>query len=189
VLIAAGVALLAIAAHVSFPVPGSAVPQTAQTLVVVLVGAALGARQGTVALCMYLLLGAVGLPVFADGTSGVSHLFGPTAGYLFGFVLSAGLVGRLRERARLNRFDRALLAGILAHLIILTLGGLWLARGIGFGPAFESGVQPFLWGGIVKSAVAAAVIVGTLRTRGRASALGRVSEGVAGETTDSQNSP
>ena len=87
------VTALAVSARVSVPVPGSPVPQSLQTLAVVLVGAFLGPVRGGVAIGIYLILGAIGLGVFADGASGYDHLVGPTAGYLIGFVVAAVVVG------------------------------------------------------------------------------------------------
>ena len=89
----AGVAAVALAARVSVPVPGSPVPQSLQTLAVVLVGAWLGSARGAAALVAYLLAGALGLPVFADGGAGPAYATGPTAGYLAGCVAGAALVG------------------------------------------------------------------------------------------------
>lgn len=91
--VAVAVLAVALAAQVSVPVPGSPVPQSLQTLAVVLVGAWLGPRTGAIALTTYMVLGAAGLPVFADGAGGIEHLAGPTLGYLVGFVVAAALMG------------------------------------------------------------------------------------------------
>ena len=160
----AAVLLIAISARVSVPVPGSEVPQSLQTLAVVLVGAQLGARDGGFAAALYLALGAVGLPVFADGAGGFAHLLGPTAGYLVGFVLAAVLVGWGVGTAR-GGFLRAFLLMAAAHLLILGLGSLRLSLQIGAPEALRTGVFPFLWGGVVKSAVGAAVWWGRGRWR------------------------
>lgn len=149
---------LAVSARVSVPVPGSAVPQSLQTLAVVLVGASLGSVRGSLALVLYLLVGAAGGPVFADGAAGAAHLVGPTGGYLIGFVLAAGLVGWGTERdGVLPRASvRAFLFMALGHAIILALGWLRLSVQLGVWEALEAGVLPFLWGGVAKSAVGAA---------------------------------
>src|SRR3954467_8614038 len=98
-----GAALLtALCAQVSIPVPGSPVPITGQTFAVLLCGAALGANRGAAAMGLYLLLGVVGLPVYADADSGVHVVWGATGGYLVGFVIAGYVVGRLAE-ARLDR--------------------------------------------------------------------------------------
>lgn len=151
------VAVLAIGIFARFDlnVPGSPVPQSAQTLAVLLVGAVLGARAGILALLTYLAFGAVGAPLFADGAAGWQHLLGPTSGYLVSFVVAAGVVGWLADRGSLERFGPALTAMLAAHAIILALGWLRLGTAIGFGEAFLQGVQPFIVGGVAKSLLAA----------------------------------
>lgn len=165
--IAAAVVLVALAARVDVPVPGSPVPQSLQTLAVVVVGAWLGPLLGTSALALYVLVGALGAPVFADGASGIGVLTGPTAGYLVGFVLAAGVMGvwtRQRhwwDAAGLRAaFLTAAALAVVGHLVILGLGWLRLAALMGAGPAFTGGVAPFLWGGVAKSLVGAAIVVG-----------------------------
>ncbi len=138
-------------------IPGTSVPQSAQTLAVVLVGAFLGARDGALALVLYLLAGGAGVPVFADGASGWPHLAGATGGYLVGFVLAAGIVGWFADRGHVARLRAALVVMVVGHVVILSLGWLRLAWSLGPGEAFASGVAPFLSGGLAKSVVAAAI--------------------------------
>jgi len=160
------VALVALSSRLSVTIPGSPVPQSAQTLAVVLVGALLGARQGSLAIGAYVLAGGLGLPVFADGASGWSHLIGPTAGYLAGFLLAAWGVGRLADRGRLETLGPAVLVMLAAHAVILTLGWVRLAASLGPVEAFEGGVAPFVLGGIVKSFLAAGLAVLATVARG-----------------------
>ena len=148
------VTALALAARVDVPVPGSPVPQSLQTLAVVLVGAFLGPRRGMLALLLYMAAGAAGVPVFADGASGARHLIGPTGGYLLGFVGGAGVAGLWRERGGCRRWLPCLGGMLVAHLVILAAGWGGLSLLLGPAPAFASGVAPFLWGGVVKSGVA-----------------------------------
>ena len=155
---ALAIGCIAVCARVSISVPGTPVPQSAQTLAVVLVGAFLGARDGTSALALYLLSGAAGLPVFADGAFGWRHLVGPTGGYLTGFVLAAAIVGRLVDRGYAARLRTAVVVMIGGHVIILSLGWLRLAWSLGPWEAFASGTAPFLWGGLAKSIVAGIVV-------------------------------
>jgi biotin transport system substrate-specific component len=153
--LALAVTALAVSARVSVPVPGSPVPQSLQTLAVVLVGASLGSLRGGLVLALYLLVGAIGMPVFADGAAGVAHLVGPTSGYLVGFVVAAAVVGWGAELAR-AAFLRAFFLMALGHLLILGLGWLRLSFQLGSLGALEAGVLPFLWGGVAKSAAGAA---------------------------------
>ena len=151
----------ALAARVDVPIPGSPVPQSLQTFAVVLAAVWLGSRDGAVALLLYLLVGLLGAPVFADGAAGVAVLTGPTGGYLIGFVLAAALGGAIAARRHRERIWQpvVLLAGVAAHVLILAAGWAGLARQIGAAAAWQHGVAPFVVGGLVKS-LAAALVVG-----------------------------
>jgi biotin transport system substrate-specific component len=151
-----GSAILTISAK--FEVPFYPVPMTLQTLVTVLLGMAFGARLGAATVLLYLAEGALGLPVFAGTPErgiGIAYMMGPTGGYLVGFVLSAAVAGWLTER----RHDwRALLLAVIAgSLVVFIPGLLWLAWLIGFEQAIVHGLMPFLWGTLLKGAVAMAL--------------------------------
>lgn len=158
VLIAFGSVLLALSAKVNLPLP--LVPMTLQTLVVVLIGAAYGARLGAATVLAYLVEGAAGLPVFAGPVGGLAPLLGPTAGYLAGFVVAAVLVGWCAERGFDRSMAKLFVAMFAGHLAILTLGFAWLAFGLDLGltKAWWVGVVPFLAGSLVKSALGAALL-------------------------------
>ena len=165
---------VAVAARLSMPIPGAAVPQSAQTLAVIVVGGLLGPGLGAAAMVLYIGLGAAGLPVFADGASGVSAAVGPSAGYLLGFVVAAWGIGKRmrspaihRNAGRMVQLWQLCLGGIALHLVILSLGGLRLAAITGLPVAISSGVLPFLWGGVVKSGVAAVMLSAWLRRSNR----------------------
>lgn len=165
------VGLIALGARVDVAVPGSPVPQSLQTLAVLAAGLALGPRWGLAAGVLYLAAGAVGLPVFAGGASGVSTLTGPTAGYLVGFPLAALLVGAgSRALSPVPLWRTMVLAlglGLAGHLVILALGWGGLALRIGAAEALSAGVAPFLWGMAVKSAALSLIapLLTTLRDR------------------------
>jgi len=153
-------AAVSFAARVTIPVPGASAPQTLQTLAVVLSGMWLGPVWGPMAMLFYIGAGAAGLPLFADGASGVEVLQGPTAGYLVGFVLGAGIAGWSSRRAWISPLASLVwMAGmaLVAHAAILTLGWVRLVPIAGAAVAFSTGVSPFLLGGIVKSVLAAGV--------------------------------
>lgn len=168
-----GAAAIALGARFSVDLPGTPVPQSAQTLAVLLVGIFLGRVWGPVSVGVYLLAGALGLPVFADGKSGLGVLVGPTAGYLAGFLIAAWMAGEWRGRTRRHSFVAECVTAfgvmLLAHAVILLLGWLRLAVALGGLRAWEAGVAPFLVGGAIKSLVAAAVLLG-LRARAEDSA-------------------
>lgn len=149
---------IAVSARLSFPVPGSAVPQTAQTLVVALSGILLGPALGAGAVVIYLLLGALGVPVFAGGAAGIAHMMGPTAGYLMGFVPGAWVAGAISGRDRAGHPGRLLAAFLLAHCLILGLGWFRLTWLLGGREAWRQGVVPFLLVGILKSVAGVAVV-------------------------------
>ena len=158
-----GFALLtALAAQVRIPIPGSPIAITGQTFGVLLAGAALGSRGGVTSMMIYLGLGAAGLPFFAGGAGGWPYATGASFGYLMGFVVAAGVVGRLAEQRR----DRAVRSAIVMFLIgsaaVYTLGVTWLWATVDairtLGGALRSGLYPFVAGDIVK-AVAAGLLV------------------------------
>src|SRR3954454_616481 len=131
ILIALGTALLTLSAKVNLPLPY--VPMTLQTLVVLMIGAAYGWRLGSLTVIAYLAEGAIGLPVFAGPVGGVAPLVGPTAGYLYGFVLAAFATGWLSQRG----WDRSVVwlfvAMAIGHILILGTGFAWLAFGMKLG--------------------------------------------------------
>jgi biotin transport system substrate-specific component len=117
--------LTAIAAQVTIPV--KPVPFTLQTVIVVLSGAFLGAKNGAYSQVLYLLLGIIGLPVFAntpDGLYGIGRLFGPTGGYLLAFPLAAFLTGYLIEKS--NKYINVVLAMFAGNVLIIVLGVFYL---------------------------------------------------------------
>jgi biotin transport system substrate-specific component len=151
----------ALFAQVAIPLPFTPVPVTGQTFSVRLTGGILGARLGLITLLGYLLAGAVGLPVFQPGgAAGVERFFGPTAGYLAGFAVSAWLMGRFAERGWDRRFGRGLAAMLLASLPIYVLGlaGLWLWQPMPLGTLLAKGLWPFLPGDVVKLVLAAGLL-------------------------------
>ncbi len=158
----AGFSLLtALSAQVSIPLPFTPVPVTLQTFSVVLAGALLGSRRGAIAMLLYLAEGFAGLPVFSLGRAGIAHLFGPTGGYLVGFVAAAWLTGFLVERRLASRLPGALLVTILGLLIPYVPGVAWLGiSAAGFPRALALGFLPFLIGDAMKAVVAVGVLTG-----------------------------
>jgi biotin transport system substrate-specific component len=155
VLQVAGIALVGALAQLSVPL--WPVPVTGQTLGVLLVGAFLGVRRGTAAMVLYVGLGSMGLPLFADFSGGPAHLAGPTGGYLIGFILSAATVGLLAEHGFLRRYLSTALAMIVATTPVFVLGVAWLLHYVAPADAFHSGFLIFLPGAAAKIAVATAI--------------------------------
>ncbi|MFP2960481.1 biotin transporter BioY [Myxococcus sp. 1LA] len=159
-LVLGGALLTAGLAQVSISVPGSPVPITGQSLGVILAAAALGPVRGMAAQCLYLLMGAVGLPFFAEGASGVARLVGATGGYLVGFVPAAFLVGLAARRGFDRRPWTALPLFIAGQLVVFAVGLPWLvlAAGLGMAKALSLGFTPFLPGGLLKAVIAAVLL-------------------------------
>jgi biotin transport system substrate-specific component len=157
--IALGALIVALAAQFVVPVPFSPVPMTLQPLAVLVVGGLLGAAAGLGALVLYLILGILGLPVFAAGGSGILHLLGPTGGYLLAFPVAAGVTGALVRRAP-RSILRVLLACALG-MVIIHVGGVAQLALLGGDPAlaFRVGFIPFLTGDLLKVGLAAAIVL------------------------------
>jgi len=157
-LIVAASMLIAIAAQIAVPLPHSPVPLTMQPLAVLLVGVVLGSRRGAAAAALYLLEGAGGLPVFAQGHGGAFWLVAATAGYLWSYPLAAFVAGWVSERGWGTTAGRAI-AGMLAALAVIYAGGWsWLAIISGPSVALAIGVAPFLVADIIKVALGAALL-------------------------------
>ena len=144
------VAVIALSARVTWHL-GQDIPITMQSLAVLVVGALLGWRNGLMAVGLYLFLGAVGLPVFADGASGWSVLMGKSAGFLWGFLPATAVVGYLNEIKNKSTRLSFWLHQFIGTAIILACGVLWLSKEIGFSLALTYGFYPFWKGAIIKS--------------------------------------
>ncbi len=188
-LIAGGVILLIIGARIAFELPAVSlgrfyvpdnpyVPITLQTFGVLFTSAALGARRGISATGIYLLIGAIGLPVFASGGSGLETfvavrqgglVLGATGGYLVGFLLASVVVGALAERGWDRRFGGSLGAMALGTLIIYALGLTWLALALSASvtDVLPLGLYPFVPGDVAKLLLAAGALPLGWRLAGR----------------------
>ena len=151
-------ALLVVGALVSLPV--GSVPFTLQVFVVLLAGMLLGPRVASLSVAAYLALGLVA-PVYAGGASGLAVLFGPTGGYLWGF-LPAVLVSGLLAGGKPCSVPRFVVAGLAGLLPVYVLGASWLAVELGLTAraAFVAGVAPFVWLDALKAIGAAFVAKG-----------------------------
>jgi biotin transport system substrate-specific component len=161
----AGILLLSLAAQVQIPL--QPVPITGQTFGVLLVGALLGARRGALTIAGYVTAGVAGLPVFAGGATGLARLFGPTGGYLIGFVAAAWLVGWLSERGWDRRLTTAAAAMLLGTAVIYFFGLPWLSFFVGWRQVVALGLAPFIVGDVLKLALAALALPGGWSLLGR----------------------
>jgi biotin transport system substrate-specific component len=185
IMVLIGALLIVAGAWISFSVPQFAlgnvyvpanpyVPFSLQTFSVLFVGATLGFRRGVAATLLYLVLGCIGLPVFAVDANGVhasgvdtiatiesGHLvLGATGGYLIGFVVASGLVGRLAELGWDRSFRGSVAMMVIGSAVIYAVGLPWLAvaAGLTVAQAFQFGLYPFVPGDVVKLLVAAATL-------------------------------
>ncbi|MCH1867342.1 biotin transporter BioY [Nocardioides sp. CFH 31398] len=162
-LVAGFAALIAVCALLPAIPTGTPVPITLQTFAVLLAGACLGARRGFLAVVLYVVVGAAGLPVFSGGASGFAVLVGPTAGYLLGFPFAAALAGFLVERLPRRRAATSVplialsgLAGSFAFIHTLGIAGLVLLADMTWGQAFA--VDLVFWPGDVVKNLAVGVV-------------------------------
>lgn len=143
-------ALTALGAYIIIPLPP--VPITLQTLFMGLAGALLGGRLAALSQTVYILLGIIGLPVFAGGKAGFGVLFGPTGGYLIGFVAAAFVIGKLAALKERPGFAWLCFSLIAGTAVLYTLGVLQLSLVARLTPlkALAVGVLPFLPGDALK---------------------------------------
>jgi biotin transport system substrate-specific component len=156
-LVAGGAAFVGVAAQIAIPLPFTPVPLTLQTFAVLLVGAALGSLRGVLSMVIYLLVGMVGVPWFAEGSSGFSSA---SFGYILGFIVAAFIVGRLAERGASTTAARSAALMVIGNLAIYAVGVTWLkfAVDVNWATALSLGVVPFLIGDAVKIALAAGLL-------------------------------
>ncbi|HEX6287331.1 MAG TPA: biotin transporter BioY [Acidimicrobiia bacterium] len=168
ILVVAAAALTALAAQWRIQLPFTPVPITGQTFAVLLTGAALGWKLGAAGQLLYLAVGVLGAPVFADGESGVDYIQGATGGYLIGFVFAAGLVGWMAEHRQDRTFATMFTAFILGSAVIYVFGviGLMIATDWTLSEAVARGVVPFLLGDLIKAAAAGLLLPGAWRLLG-----------------------
>jgi biotin transport system substrate-specific component len=146
-------ALTAVGAYILVPI--GPVPIVLSTLFVLLSGLLLGSRWGLGSMALYLMVGAIGMPVFSGGRGGLAHFLGPTGGYLFGYVFASWLTGLIAERSRgILIFE--ILSVFIGSLAIYSLGLPWLkmVTQISWTKTFMVGMVPFLIGDGVKASVA-----------------------------------
>lgn len=128
-LVVGGSLFVALCAHITIPLmPYTPVPLTVQNMAVLMVGLLLGSRRGFAALALYLMEGAIGLPVFSPsalGLTGIAQILGPTGGFLMAYPFVAFLAGYIFERGS-KSFLRAVTAGLLAEILLFAGGLTWL---------------------------------------------------------------
>ncbi|CAM3279337.1 MULTISPECIES: biotin transporter BioY [Brevibacillus] len=149
-------AVTAVLSQLTIPLP--MIPITGQTLAVGLTATILGSRYGTLAILIYILLGAVGMPVFSGASGGFQVLVGKTGGYITGFILTAYVTGLIMEKTRFT-YVTAILANLVGMVITLIFGTVQLkyVLDIPWEQAIAFGVTPFLMVGVIKAVLASLI--------------------------------
>ncbi|PPR45712.1 MAG: Biotin transporter BioY [Alphaproteobacteria bacterium MarineAlpha5_Bin8] len=155
ILSAFGSLLLALSSKIQ--VPFWPVPMTMQTFMVFIIGMTYGFTFSSYTLVSYLMLGAIGLPVFAKG-GGILYLTGPTAGYLYGMAIAAAVIGFLADRGYAKSYLKSLIAIFIGTVIIFALGVGYLGSVIGYDKALAGGLYPFLLSEAFKIALAISIV-------------------------------
>lgn len=155
VLILAGTVFIVLTTQVHIAI--TPVPITGQTFGVLVAGCALGFRRGATAVALYVLIGAIGVPVFAENASGVGTVLGVSGGYIIGFIVAGALVGRLAELGWDRHIGGAFGAMILGEIVIFAIGLPWLmvVGGFSWSDTILYGLTPFLAWDALKLTVAA----------------------------------
>ena len=151
-------ALICVSGYLIIPLPFSPVPATAQSLAIMLTGSLLSPLHAFAALTLFVFLGTIGLPVFAGGASGIGILFGPTGGYLAGFLFGAVTISLLKgKKPELLRLGFANAVGGILVVYLMGLFRLSQLTGMTLGNAFMVGAAPFLVGDVIKVFLAAGI--------------------------------
>jgi biotin transport system substrate-specific component len=168
-MITGGALFLGLLAQVVIPVPGSPVPVTGQTLGVLLLATAYGANLGAATFALYLLIGFAGAPVFAQSGHGLERLIGPTGGYLVGMLLASWVLGLLAGRKWDQKLFSALSTMFIGNFIIFAFGLIWLQQYTGkdWSWTFSAGLTPFIFGELLKIAIAGALLPTVWKVVGR----------------------
>lgn len=161
-----GTGVLALASQISVPmVP---VPITLQTFALTMIGVLYGWRLGALTVLAWLGEAMMGLPVLANGGGGLAPFVGPTAGYLVSFPIIAALAGYLAEKGWTGeRVVKSFVAHLSANILCLVIGGAWLAWLMGAEKGLALGVTPFILGAVLKSALAAALLMALARGKAK----------------------
>jgi len=156
-LIAARAAFIYLTAR--FSIPRDPIPWTGQTFGILVVGGALGARRGFTAVTLYVLLGLIGLPFFAEGKGGSAVILGQSGGYIIGFVVAGTIVGRLAELGWDRRISGAVAMMLVGTIVIYAIGLPWLSyvRHLSVADTISGGLAPFIVWDTVKLLVAAGI--------------------------------
>lgn len=151
-------ALIIIGGYISIPIPIGPVPIAMADFFVMLAGLFLGTKYGFAATAVYVVLGTLGLPVFAGGGAGLAVLFGPTGGFLVGYLFTAAIIGAIAGKGK-SSVLRILIALLAGNLLLYAIGVPWLKirMGLNWQAALVAGIVPFIPGIVIKIIAATAL--------------------------------
>lgn len=155
-----GVAFLAVMAQIALPIPGSPVPVTGQTLGALLIGASYGRALGATTFALYLGIGIAGAPIFSQQGHGIAKVVGPTGGYLIGMFLATIVLSFLASKKWDKKISTSILSMLIGQVLIFIPGLIWLQQSTGkdWSWTINAGLTPFIFGEILKLAIAASAL-------------------------------
>ncbi len=158
ILVALFAALISVASFIAIPIPFSAVPVTMQTFMIMVIGLLFKPKEAGLSVLLYLIIGALGLPVFAGGTGGFGVLAGPTGGFLISFVFAAIVISVLKGK-EVSIPRMAIATAVGGMLVVYAIGTPWLAfvLGLDMQTAMGAAMLPFLVGDVAKVILAVLV--------------------------------
>ncbi|EKQ56917.1 MULTISPECIES: biotin transporter BioY [unclassified Clostridium] len=161
------ISLLCVSAYISFPLPFTPAMVTALTIMVNLIGLVLTPKQSAIVMGVYILLGICGVPVFVGGTAGLGKIFGPTGGFILGFLVAAPVISLLKGKS--NDIRKYLMLTILVGMPIIYICGVFTMRLYlknDIASTLMSAVVPFIFGDILKCIVSSVLAIKLTQTLG-----------------------
>ena len=154
------VALLCISSYIAFPLPFTPIMITSQTIIINLIALTMNTKKGVLSIIVFYLIGAIGVPVFSGGRSGIGTLVGPSGGYFLGFLLTV-LVITLIKGKNLNLRKSIILTVFVGMTIIYICGATWMGyyNGLSFMENLKVSILPFIPGDIIKCVLASYIAV------------------------------
>jgi len=139
-------------------IPLKPVPITLQTVAVLVIGLCLPKKNALESILLYIVLGAIGVPVFANFGKGFVRLLSPSGGYLIGFIVSVWVMAKFREIFEVKKIIHLVAVGFIGQFVLYTFGILWLSKFVGFDNALKAGLYPFILTDIVKNFLVSSII-------------------------------
>ncbi len=173
--VAVFIGLTFLGAYLRIYLPFTPVPITLQTFFVLLSGAVLGRRLGAISQAGYIILGSLGLPIFAGATGGILYLLGPTGGYLIGFMAASYIVGGMISMKKELTFGWTILAMLTGLVVVYLSGASWLSfvTKSNFSQTFVLGVLPFIPGAVLKLLAGAIIFYRFLQPQSAQKSFGK----------------